>query len=354
VPLPSYSPIGNGIAIGTYGTPKEINVPGTDDLLAVLAPGDKRKVTHLEKNFVIVGWSGTDPTGAAVSDADAVAPIMCVVDADGKFELHVDCDPKNTGVNAVIDVVSGFVDFDKGVVSISSSRSAEANGKVTKVKCVCAATSSEHNIAPRIVFDSKQVKFQARDVQLQSEWSEQYAYDMSKRTGMDAVAELTTILGNQTQLTINKTILDDILFAVGRHGDNIRKFSTDPKKARTAFAYTRKEWANELMYHIEKCSARIYSATNNMEATHIVVNPEDLVWFQMLDSFVFNGDYVKGGVYGRANVGTISNGKQIISTPLMPAGYILLASKPADTTLANYIFGATRSIVKSYSMEMAA
>lgn len=137
---------------------------------------------------------------------------------------------------------------------------------------------------------------------------------------MDAVAELTTILGNQTQLTINKTILDDILFAVGRHGDNIRKFSTDPKKARTAFAYTRKEWANELMYHIEKCSARIYSATNNMEATHIVVNPEDLVWFQMLDSFAFNGDYVKGGVYGRANVGTISNGKQIISTPLMPAG----------------------------------
>lgn len=252
--------------------------------------------------------------------------------------MHVDCDPKNTGVNAVIDVVSGFIDFDKGVVSISSSRSAEANGKVTKIKCVCAATSSEHNIAPRIVFDSKQVKFQAKDVQLQSEWSEQYAYDMSKRTGMDAVAELTTILGNQTQLTINKTILDDILFAVGRHGDNIRKFSTDPKKARSAFAYTRKEWANELMYHIEKCSARIYSATNNMEATHIVTNPEDLVWFQMLDSFAFNGDYLKGGVYGRSNVGTISNGKQIISTPLMPSGYILLASKPADTTLANYIF----------------
>jgi len=58
----------------------------------------------------------------------------------------------------------------------------------------------------------------------------------------------------------------------------------------------------------------------------------------MLDSFAFNGDYLKGGVYGRANVGTISNGKQIISTPLMPSGYILLASKPADTTLANYIF----------------
>ena len=112
--------------------------------------------------------------------------------------------------------------------------------------------------------------------------------------------------------------------------------------------------ANELMYHINKCSARIYTATNNQDATHIVVNPEDLVWFQMLDSFAYNGDYVTGGTYGKSNVGTISDGKQIIASPLMPSGYILLASKPADLTLANYIFGATRSIVKSYSMEMVA
>ena len=79
-----------------------------------------------------------------------------------------------------------------------------------------------------------------------------------------------------------------------------------------------------------------------------------LVWFQMLDSFAYNGDYVTGGTYGKSNVGTISDGKQIIASPLMPSGYILLASKPADLTLANYIFGATRSIVKSYSMEMVA
>ena len=75
-----------------------------------------------------------------------------------------------------------------------------------------------------------------------------------------------------------------------------------------------------------------------MEATHIVANPEDLVWLQMLDSFHFSGDYLKSGTYGRSSVGTVSNGKQVISTPLMPQGYLLLASKPTDVTLANYIF----------------
>ena len=67
--------------------------------------------------------------------------------------------------------------------------------------------------------------------------------------------------------------------------DNIRKFSTDPKKARTAFAFTRKEWANELMYHINKCSARIYTATNNQDATHIVVNPEDRATRSIVKSY---------------------------------------------------------------------
>lgn len=161
---------------------------------------------------------------------------------------------------------------------------------------------------------------------------------MNKRTGMDILSELTCILGNQIQLTINKTILDDILYHVGRHGDNIRKFESDPSTGRPAFAYTKKQWADELLFHIEKCSARIYTATNNMEATHIVANPEDLVWLQMLDSFAFSGDYLKQGSYGRSNVGSVSNGKQVISTPLMPQGYLLLASKPSDVTLANYIF----------------
>ena len=188
------------------------------------------------------------------------------------------------------------------------------------------------------MFDGKRITINAKDIQLSSEWSTQYVYDMNKRTGMDILSELTCILGNQTQLTINKTILDDILFHVGRHGDNIRKFESDPSTGRPAFAYTKKQWADELLYHIEKVSARIYTATNNLEATHIVANPEDLVWLQMIDSFAFSGDYLKQGSYGRSTVGTVTNGKTVISTPLMPSGYMLLASKPSDVTLANYIF----------------
>lgn len=101
------------------------------------------------------------------------------------------------------------------------------------------------------MFDGKRITINAKDIQLSSEWSTQYVYDMNKRTGMDILSELTCILGNQTQLTINKTILDDILFHVGRHGDNIRKFESDPSTGRPAFAYTKKQWADELLFHIE-------------------------------------------------------------------------------------------------------
>lgn len=193
VPLPSYSPIGNGQTIGSYTTPKEVNVPSSTDLLADI--GADSSNTHLEKRFTIIGWKGIDPNGGDVSDEDSTQPMMYVTDADGKFTIQIDVDPKKVGANTVLDVVSGFVDFERGIVSISSSRSSETNGKVTSLKCVCAATSTEHNIAPRITFDSKQVKFQAKDIQLQSEWSEQYIYDMNKRTGMDVISELTCIMG---------------------------------------------------------------------------------------------------------------------------------------------------------------
>lgn len=334
IPLPSYSPIGNGQAIGTMSNPAEIPLPGTVDLLAKI--GATSANTHIEKDAMIIGWEGVDPEGNDVSDADDNIPILYTLDADGKMELHINVNPK--GDYQLLDVVTGFMDYEHGVFSVSSSRQAETNGKVTKIKLKANATTAEHNISPKISFDSKQVKFQVKDVQLSAEWTQQYVTDMNKRTGMDVLSELVVIMGNQTQLTINRMILDDIIMHVGRHGDNIRKFIAEPSKARNSFAYTKKQWADELLYHIEKCSARIYTATNNMGATHIVANPEDLVWLEMLDSFSFHGDFIKGGQHGHSNVGTISNGKAVISTPLMPQGYMLLASKPTDLTLANYIF----------------
>ena len=74
---------------------------------------------------------------------------------------------------------------------------------------------------------------------------------MNKRTGMDVLSELTCIMGNQTQLTINKMILDDILYSVGRHGDNIRVFESNPVEGRPSFAYTKKQWADELLFVLE-------------------------------------------------------------------------------------------------------
>ena len=81
-------------------------------------------------------------------------------------------------INKNKQLVGYLLYFERGTVAISSSRSSESGGKVTKIKVVASATSAEHNIAPKIQFQSNQVKFQVRDVQLQSEWTEQYVYDV--------------------------------------------------------------------------------------------------------------------------------------------------------------------------------
>lgn len=57
-----------------------------------------------------ISWEGTDGTGAAITEAKSPAPVFVVVDADGKFEMQVDCDPDGNSGTAIIDVVTGFVD----------------------------------------------------------------------------------------------------------------------------------------------------------------------------------------------------------------------------------------------------
>lgn len=179
IPIPSYSPLGNGTAIGTMVDPKIVSTPSSTNLLDDI--GASNSNTHLSKNVMIVGYEGVDAEGNAFDDNSARAPLMLVVDPDGKFELSIDCDPNSTKTTAVVDVVSGLINFEKGIISISNTRCTESEGKITGVKFVCSAVSSEHNIAPKIVLDGKQIKIQAQDIQLSSEWSDQYAYDSATR-----------------------------------------------------------------------------------------------------------------------------------------------------------------------------
>lgn len=83
IPLPSYSPLGNGQAIGTMTQPKEIAVPSSVNLLESI--GASNTNTHLEKNAMIVGWEAIDPNGDVVTDADSPSTIMLTIDPDGKF-----------------------------------------------------------------------------------------------------------------------------------------------------------------------------------------------------------------------------------------------------------------------------
>jgi len=329
IQLPSFSPLGMGSPIGTWTSPYAVNAPSNTDLLA--AVGLTNATAHLDRKVTFMKWDGLDAAGTSVTGD--LTGVVC--DEDGKFQFSVEVD---TGTH-LMDQVSGFVDFEKGVINVSSVRAAQTNGKVTKVYIVANGTTSESNIAVKIGFDHRKITFTSHDLQFQAEWSTQYETDMNKRMGLDMQAEFISVFGNQSQLSTDVYLINEIMYQISRYNTaNIVTFDREPSRA--AFAHTSKQWAEELLRKIETVSANIFNATNLMAGSHIVCNPADLVWLKLLNAFDFKGSYEKSqGQFGSAPVvGTLSNSMTVLSSPVVPQGNMIIAAKPSQESFANYVY----------------
>lgn len=326
ISLPSYSAVGMGVSVGTPDAPQAVSVPGTLNLITTAGlTVDKATVA---RGVVFVSWSGTDSTGTAITGTIKQGQ----VDEEGKFSFTIAIS------STVNDQVSGRVDFESGLVSVSSTRSGETNGKVTSVGLMAVVSTAEYNSATKITFDPQKVRFTTEDMQLQAEWSLQWEQDQKARMGLDVQAEFISVFGNQIQLNIDSLMLNDVIYNVQRYNaGNIETFSREPQRAN--FMGTRKLWAEELLLKMENVSAQIYNDTNLMPASHIVINPKDVVWLKMLNGFDFKGYFDKGGVMGSSPViGSFQDSYTVLSSPIVPSGTIIMGAKPSQDSFANYMF----------------
>lgn len=118
--------ISSGAAIGTPIS-AAISVPSKDyDVLAVL--GLTSAKSHIERNFTIT----------SANDGTAWSAITVLPDPDGRFSAAVTCTDGN------VDVITGFVNYELGTVSIANTSS-----KISSVRYTCTCSLEENLINPK-------------------------------------------------------------------------------------------------------------------------------------------------------------------------------------------------------------
>lgn len=327
--LPSYAAVGMGIPIGTVSAPYMVNTPGSKNLITDAdAANLTANTATVARGVVFLKWKGKDASGNDIEGEIEHGQ----VDEEGKFSFTINLDDTH------IDQVSGSINFESGALYVSNLKSSETYWKVTQVGFMATVSTAEYNNAAKITFDPRKERFNVEDIQLSAEWSMQWEQDQKARLGLDVQAEFISVFGNQIQLNIDSLMLNDIIYNVMRYNaGNIEQFNREPQRA--GFAHTKKTWAEELLIKIESVSAQIYTDTNLMPASHIVINPKDLVWLKMLSAFDFKGYMDKDGTLGSSPVvGSFQNSYTVLSSPIVPAGTIIIGSKPTQDSFANYMY----------------
>lgn len=326
--LPSYAAVGMGIPVGTVSAPYMVNTPNSSGTNLLTLVSLSAGAATVARGVVFLKWVGKDSLGNDVEGEIEHGQ----VDEEGKFSFSIKVD------DTTMDQVSGSINFESGELYVSNLKSGSANGKVTQVGFMATVSTAEYNNASKITFDPRKERFNVEDIQLSAEWSMQWEQDQKARLGLDVQAEFISVFGNQIQLNIDSLMLNDIIYNVMRYNaGNIEQFNREPQRA--GFAHTKKTWAEELLIKIESVSAQIYTDTNLMPASHIVINPKDLVWLKMLSAFDFKGYMDKDGTLGSSPVvGSFQNSYTVLSSPIVPAGTIIIGSKPSQDSFANYMY----------------
>jgi len=312
--------------------PYELNLPAAVNILE--ANGYTNATAHLAKDIVIVGAVRADGT-----DVDMyVEP-----DDDGNFAFEVQC-------GNFIDNVSGNVDYFNGVISASGTRSAETSNKVSKLTIVGSITQAEEMYAPKISFKHVKVRINAIDHEIQAEWSIQYEQDAKAYFNLDIQSQLVDTFGKVVAMDIDRRLLSKIMnettrfnptsVGSGTAGDRFT-FSKTPTGA---FAFGAKEWINQIVLKINDLSAKIYTDTNIDVANVILCNPLDVAMLKSTNEYAFKGD-AKGGDYGDMPVvGTLADSWKILSSPVIPQGYMPVLLQPDNPDNAVFVFAPYRPL----------
>jgi len=314
--------ISNGPDINTT-TSGAIPVPSQSlDLLATI--GLTTDDAHLERDFEItLVTDGTNPT--AVSIVPAV---------EGHFSAAVDLGAGGT------DVVSGYVDYLNGTVSISS-----ATGVVTSVEFKVTTSLEENMVNPKIKLEVDKIRLYAKDRQISANWSIHMEQDMKALFDLSMQAEIVSVLGQQIALDIDREIIQSLITANGLNAaTHTKTFNRTPP---AGYTWGTKQWHENILVPFNELSAQIYTDTNIDQANTILANPIDVAILEDINTFRYSGTSSANGELGFREA-TVNGGKwKILTSSVVPAGKMISVYKPVEDIKAVYIFSPYVPVVLS-------
>jgi len=330
-----HQPVSTAQPFGDFSTelpPYELGVPSAVNLLEL--NGFTNATAHLARDIVIGGIIRADGTQE---------DFFAEPDDDGNFSFDIQC-------GAHVDYVHGNVDYFNGVISASSTRSAEASDKVVRITVVGSITQAEEMIAPKISFKHVKVRLNASDHEIQAEWTVQYEQDVKAYFDLDVQSQLVDTFGKTVAMDIDRRLLHKIMNETRRFNPTscgtglVGDPFTFSKTPQGNFAWGPKEWISQIVLKINDLSSKIYTDTNIAAANVILCNPRDVSLLKSTGDYRFKGN-ITGGEFGESPfVGTLDDAWKILSSPIIPQGYMPVLLQPDNPDNAVFVFAPYRPL----------
>lgn len=309
--------ISNGPSIGT---PVAATMTVPQSAYNVLgAIGVTSAQAHLERNFQIT----------SVGDGTNWTSVSIVPAVEGQFSQAVTI--VHNGVSRS-DVISGYIDYLNGTVSISS-----ATGYVTSVKYSVACSLEENQVNPKIQISIDKIRLYAKDRQISANWTVNMEQDMRALFDISTQAEIVNLLGQQVATDIDREIISSLITANSTLNASTHQgsFTRTPP---TAYTWGTKYWHENIIPVLNTLSAQVYTDTNIDAANTILCNPLDAAILEDLNGFAYTGSSSVNGDVGYRSA-TVSGGKwKVLTSSIVTQGTMVVLYTPTDELRSIYFY----------------
>ena len=312
--------ISGGPGIGTSVT-ATLSVPLQDHNIIVDDIHLTLGQAHLERDFEITG----------VSDGTSWTDVSVVPAVEGHFSSTVPVGLVG-GHGAGNDVISGYIDYLAGTISISAAAS-----KVTEIRYKVTCSLEENQVNPKVTMTVEKIRLYAKDRQIQSNWTINMEQDMRALFDVSMQAEIVNLLGQQIALDIDREIVQALVVANSRLNGTSHQGSflrTPPD----TYTWGTKYWHENIIPVLNKLSAQVYTDTNIDAANTILANPLDVAILEDLNGFAYTGTSTNNGDVGYRTA-TVAGGKwKILTSAVVTQGNMTLIYNPSDEIRAIYFY----------------
>lgn len=292
------------------GTPIAALMPvpvSSYDVLATVGTGVNSATAHLERDFRVL----------TVSDGTNWVDVDIVPAVEGHFSSTV-----STPLGD--DVISGYVDYLNGTVSVSST-----TGIVQTMRYHVTLSLEENRINPRVSIEVDKIRLYAKDRVISANYSIHMEQDMRALFDVSIQAELVNMLGQQIALDIDREIISNLIFANQRLNSaaHTSEFTRTPP---TEYTWGPKYWHENVLVPLNELSSVVYNDTHMDAANTILTNPLDTAILEDINTFNYVGTSSLDGDLGYRTA-TVAGGKwKILTSAVVPQGSMVVIYKPVD------------------------